>query len=131
MNQLLNRSELDVLIQQLEIKQQAQWFDLKLAFSEASIQLQPLNIVKNSLHELAVESKLPEAVLQSLLGFGADYLSKLLFKETANAKFKHLLIGVLQAEITPQEKKQSDAIYLYSKIAFNVIEKFAKKKTSA
>jgi len=70
-------------------------------------------------------------VLQSVLGFGADYLSKLLFKDTGNAKFKHLLIGVLQAEITPQEKKQSDAIYLFSQVAYSVISKLTKKKTNA
>jgi len=131
MTQSLTAAELDALIQQLEIKQQAQWFELKVAFSQASIQFQPLNIVKNSLHELAAESKLPEGVLQGILGFGADYLSNLLFKESGHTKFKHLLIGVLQAEITPQEKKQADTISLFSKIAFNIISKLGQKKTSA
>jgi hypothetical protein len=127
MHQLLTFDELNVLINELEMKQQVQWKSIKYNLSLASEKLQPLHIVKNSLNEVVGNSPIANSILQGLLGLGAGYLSKTLLNNASHAKFKHLILGVLQAEISPQEKKQADAVYLIGKLAYSMFGAFSKK----
>lgn len=122
------QKEIDALIQNLEQKQIAQWVQLQEHFSEVSDQFQPINIVKNSLKEIRIEKFISEKLLTGLFGLGVGYLTDRFLKEETHKKFKALIAGLVQAEITAEEKSKTETIHLYSKIALNIIAQLTSKK---
>ncbi len=128
MDTLSVQKELDILIQNLEQKQQEQWEHLQASFSEVSDQFQPINIVKNSLKEIKIEKFISEKLLTGLFGLGMGYLADRYLKEETHKKFKIILAGLVQAEITAEEKSKTETIHLYTKIALNIIAQLTSKK---
>jgi hypothetical protein len=121
MNKISLQNELDELIQGLEIRQNGQWNQLNNSFAEVADQLQPINIVKNSLKEIKLEKLISEKLVFILFGLGVGYLSERFSREDAHKKFRSILAGLVQSEITLEEQSQTAKINLYSKIAYNVI----------
>lgn len=121
--------DINRLIEELELKQLEQYKKIQLGFDNLATQLEPLNIVKNSLQELKIDTSLSKKVVSGLFGIGVGYLTKRFLKEDSHDKLRNLMATLLQTELNAEAKQQSDTILLYSKLAYTLISQFTAKKS--
>lgn len=126
MEQIKTQYELRAAILRLEIQQAEERIALKEHFQLAYKSIKPANIILNTLKDLGESSILKDGILNSSVGFGTGYLSKVLFQGVVNSPIKKILGSAIMFGITNFVTKNPDAIKAMAKKIFNL---FGKRST--
>ena len=129
MKKISSITELKETILLLEIKQLNEGQLLKEQFKITYESLRPVNLIKNTLHELAIVPDLKGDLLKATLSLVAGYLSKKVLIGSTNNPLKKLLGTLLQMGVTSIVSKNTDGIK--SGVIYLVNNIFSKKDTLA
>ncbi|MFO7672842.1 MAG: hypothetical protein R6V74_03960 [Lutibacter sp.] len=127
MDQIKTQYELRAAILRLEIQQAEEGRALKEHFQLAYKSIKPANIILNTLKDLGESSILKDGILNSSVGFGTGYLSKVLFQGVVNSPIKKLLGSAIMFGITNFVTKHPEGIKLMGAKIF----KFFGSKTAS
>ncbi|MEP7322151.1 MAG: hypothetical protein ABI761_09535 [Saprospiraceae bacterium] len=114
-------TELEEAIQQLEKKQAMERQLLKEQFHIAYESVKPVNLIKNTMKEIAETKDLKDHIINTALGLSAGYLSKILFVRASKNPMKKMLgnalmIGISNAVIKHPEAVKSIGIGIFRMI---------------
>ena len=87
-------------IQLLEVKQAANRKQLKEQFHSIYESFRPVNLLRNTLHDISSSPNLIDNILGTALGLATGLISNLVFKGMAGTGFRKLLNPVLQSGVT-------------------------------
>lgn len=127
MDKITNITELNQAILLLEAKQTLEGCMLKEQSKITYESLKPINLIKNTIKELASSPDFKADLINTSLGVVVGYLSKKLAIGETNNPFKQLLGTILQMGVTSVVAKNSDGL---KSTVLNLIQTlFAKKET--
>lgn len=110
MEKITTVAELKSAIQQLEYKQAGEWPLLKEQFISAYQSFKPVNLIKNTLHELVTAPDLKGDLLNTSLSLAAGYLTKKIVVGTTQNPLKQLFGTLLQMGVTSIASKNAEVI---------------------
>lgn len=120
MEPIKTQHELRAAILQLEYQQAEEGKALKEQFHLAYNSVKPANIILNTLKDLGDSNFVKDGFLNTSVGFGTGYLSKMIFQGVVNSPVKKLLGSVLMYGITNFVSKNPDGIKLMGKKIFKM-----------
>lgn len=126
MEPIKTQHELRAAILQLEYQQAKEGRELKEQFQLAYNSVRPANIILNTLKDLGDSSFVKDGFLNTTVGLGTGYLSKMVFQGVVNSPIKKLLGSVLMYGITNFVSRNPDGIKLMGKKLFKM---FGSKST--
>lgn len=129
MKKITSIIELRETIALLEIKQATEGALLKEQFNVTYENLRPINLIKNTLHQLTSAPDLKGDILNASIGLAAGYLSKKVAIGATHNPFKQLLGNLLQMGITSIVSKNGEGIKATAMQLINNF--FGKKDTQA
>ena len=91
MKNINTMSELENEIAVLRQRQQQDLSALKSQYHVTVENLQPVNLVKNALHDVLTAPDLKSNLIKAAIGFGTTYLSKTLYSENSANPIKRIL----------------------------------------
>ncbi len=112
MEPIKTQHELRAAIRRLEYQQAEEGKALKEQFQVAYKSVRPANIILNTLKDLGDSDFIKDGVLNTSVGFGTGYLSKILFQGVVNSPIKKLLGSAIMFGITNFVTKHPDGIKL-------------------
>ncbi|MHB1146769.1 MAG: hypothetical protein ACYC01_04150, partial [Lutibacter sp.] len=120
MEPIKTQHELRAAILRLEYQQTEEGRALKEQFHLAYKSVKPANIILNTLKDLGDSSIITDNFLNTSVGFGTGYLSKMVFQGVVNSPIKKLLGSVLMYGITNFVSRNPDGIKLMGKKLFKM-----------
>ncbi|MDP2068222.1 MAG: hypothetical protein Q8K04_04585 [Lutibacter sp.] len=120
MEPIKTQHELRAAILRLEYQQAEEGKALKEQFQTAYNSVKPANIILNTLKDLGDSDFIKDGILNTSVGFGTGYLSKMLFQGVVNSPIKKLLGSALMFGITNVVAKNPDSIKAMAKKIFNL-----------
>ena len=120
MEPIKTQYELRAAILRLEYQQAEEGRALKEQFQTAYNSVKPANIILNTLKDLGDSDFIKDGILNTSVGFGTGYLSKMLFQGVVNSPIKKLLGSALMFGITNVVAKNPDGIKAMAKKIFNL-----------
>lgn len=123
MEQIKTQHDLRAAILRLEHQQAEEGKALKEQFKTAYNSVRPANIILNTLKDLGDSSFVKDGFLNTTVGLGTGYLSKVVFQGVVNSPIKKLLGSALMFGITNVVAKNPDAIKNMAKKFFNLFGK--------
>jgi len=120
MEPIKTQHELRAAILRLEYQQAEEGRALKEQFQTAYNSVKPANIILNTLKDLGDSDFIKDGILNTSVGFGTGYLSKMLFQGVVNSPIKKLLGSALMFGITNVVAKNPDGIKAMAKKIFNL-----------
>lgn len=112
MEPIKTQHELRAAILRLEYQQAEEGKALKEQFQTAYNSVKPANIILNTLKDLGDSDFIKDGILNTSVGFGTGYLSKMLFQGVVNSPIKKLLGSAIMFGITNFVTKHPDGIKL-------------------
>ncbi|MFM2224036.1 MAG: hypothetical protein RJA07_238 [Bacteroidota bacterium] len=112
-------ADLKAAIQQLEYQQTKEWYELKSEALASYENLQPLNVLKNSLQKAVALPNLKTDLINASMGLAAGYLSKALLVGDSKSPIKKALGALLQFGIANVVSKNSETIKSFAENVFN------------
>jgi len=110
MEPITTQHELRDAIRQLEYKQSDDGKALKEQFHLAYNSVKPANIILDTLKDLSESSIIKDNFLNTTVGFGTGYLSKMIFQGVVNSPIKKLFGSALMFGITNLVAKNPEGI---------------------
>jgi hypothetical protein len=129
MEQIKTQNELRAAILRLESQQAEEGKALKEQFHLAYNSIKPANIILNTLKDLGESSLVQDGFLNTTVGLGTGYLSKILFQGVVKSPIKKLLGSALMFGITNIVAKNPDSIKAMAKKIFNLFGSHPTKET--
>lgn len=126
MEKIKTRHELRAAILRLEYQQVEEGKELKEQFKTTYESIKPSNIILTTLKDLGESSIIKDGFLNTTVGLGTGYLSKMIFQGAVNSPIKKLLGSALMFGITNIVAKNPDAIKAMAKKIFKL---FGKRST--
>ena len=120
MEPITTQRELRAAILQLENKQSEDGKALKEQFHLAYNSVKPANIILDTLKDLGESSVIQDNFLNTTVGFGTGYLSKMIFQGVVNSPIKKLLGSVLMYGVTNLVTKNTEGIKLMTSKIFKL-----------
>lgn len=120
MEPIKTQHELRAAILRLEYQQSEDGRALKEQFHLAYNSVKPANIILNTIKDLGESSILKDNFLNTSVGLGTGYLSKMIFQGVVNSPVKKLLGSVLMYGITNFVSRNPDGIKLMGKKLFKM-----------
>lgn len=130
MEQIKTQHELRAAIIRLEIQQAEEGRALKEQFQTAYQSIKPANIILNTLKDLGESNFVKDGFLNTTVGLGTGYLSKVVFQGVVNSPIKKLLGSALMFGISNVVAKNPDAIKAMAKKIFNLFGKRSSKEVN-
>jgi hypothetical protein len=116
---------LNAAIDLLQSKQTEELNALKDQFNVAYESLKPINLIKNTLHEVAtLPSDTRNDLLHTAVGVALGYFSKVIFVGTSSSPTKKMMGTLIQLVVTNVITKNAGAIITYGE---NLFERIFKK----
>ncbi|MFA7081245.1 MAG: hypothetical protein WC135_01415 [Bacteroidales bacterium] len=115
MQTINSASELKKAIQMLEIDRAVQWELLQEQVFTTYETMKPINIIKNSLQDMASSPHIINKLFPSLVGFFSKFITKQTSKSKSDNPIKNVLNSLLQVGITS---------FILNPIAINVVKGF-------
>lgn len=128
MEQIKTQHELRAAIIRLEYQQAEEGKALKEQFQTAYQSVKPANIILNTLKDLGESSFVKDGFLNTTVGLGTGYLSKMVFQGVVKSPIKKLLGSALMFGITNVVAKNPDGIKAMAKKIFNLFGKRSTKE---
>jgi hypothetical protein len=100
METVFNIDKLDQMILQLKAEQKTAWEDIKMEIDEIKEDLNPINLIQNTFHEINEIVGFKSNLLQTILSIGAGYLSRKMIIGKSDSKIKTFLGSLLQLFVT-------------------------------
>jgi hypothetical protein len=100
MQKITSTADLKNAIQFLEGKQAANRNQLKEQFHATIENFRPVNLLKNTLHDISSSPNLIDDILGTVFGLVTGLISNLVLKGIGSARFRKLLSPVLQSGVT-------------------------------
>ena len=127
MDNITCAAELRIAIQTLEFERDIQGQVLKEQFFVTFESLKPVNLIKNTLHEITSSPYLIDNMLGAIMGMVSGYVSKKIAVGTSHSLIRKILGSVVQFGITNVVAQHPDML----KTAGNyLIEKFIHRHAS-
>ncbi len=123
-------SSLRAAIQQLEARQAEEVKMIRAQFGLAYESVKPINLIKNTFKEAAESLDLRENMLNTSVGLGAGYLSKLLFVGMSHNPVKKLLGNVLMFGITNVVAKHPEAVKSLGNRIINLVRTRSRRRSN-
>lgn len=120
MEPIKTQHELRAAILRLEYQQSEDGRALKEQFHLAYNSVKPANIILNTLKDLGDSNFVKDGFLNTSVGLGTGYLSKMIFQGIVNSPVKKLLGSVLMYGITNFVSRNPDGIKLMGKKLFKM-----------
>lgn len=127
MEQIKTQHDLRAAILRLELQQAEEGKALKEQFQTAYQSVRPANIILNTLKDLGDSSFVKDGFLNTTVGLGTGYLSKMVFQGVVKSPIKKLLGSALMFGITNVVSKNPETIKAIAKKIFNL---FGKRSTN-
>ncbi len=127
MEPIKTQHELRAAILRLESQQAEEGKALKEQFQTAYNSVKPANIILNTLKDLGDSNFVKDGFLNTSVGFGTGYLSKIIFQGVVNSPVKKLIGSALMYGITNFVSRNPDGIKLMGKKLFKM---FGSKSTA-
>ena len=127
MKQITSIEELDEAIKLLEIKHSSEAMLLKGQLQVTYENMRPVNLLKNTLHDLVSSADFKDGVFSSILSKSAGYLSKKIVTGSTLNPIKLLSGNILQMIVTSLVSKNTDGI---KRAAVQFITKIVSKKNA-
>lgn len=108
-----NKSELDNAIRELENRKILQENLLINEFKATRESLRPINLIKESFHNLANNSDMQGGILKAAAGIGVGILAKKIFPGNSLSPIKKLLGGFFKAAAINSTISNADKIKAY------------------
>lgn len=121
MQTITSQSELKAAILQLEQKQLDDGRILKEQFRLTYNSLKPANIILNTIKDLGTSTDLKDNIINSSVGLGTGYVSKLLFQGILKSPIRKILGSVLMFGVTNLVSKNPDFIKLMGQRFFKLM----------
>ncbi|MDD3723629.1 MAG: hypothetical protein PHW92_14300 [Lutibacter sp.] len=122
MEKITTQQELKAAILLLEQKQLQEGNELKNQFRVAYNSVKPANIILNTLKNLGESSIVKEGILNTSVGFGTGYLTKMVFQGVVNSPLKKLFGSALMFGITNVVSKNPEVIKSLGRKFFNLFK---------
>ncbi len=111
MGNITSSTELKIAIQQLEVEQTIEGQLLKEQFYIVHESLKPINLLRNTIHEIATSPHLIDSILGTAAGLVSGYLSRKIVMIGASGNLVRKLFGsVLQLGVTNVVSQNPDTI---------------------
>jgi len=110
MEKITCAAEIKIAIQNLEFEREIQGQLLKEQFLITFESLKPINLIKNTLHEITSSPYLIDNLLGAVTGMVGGYLSRVLTVGASNNLFKKIAGSILQFGVTNVVANHSDII---------------------
>ena len=123
MEPIKTQHDLREAILRLEIQQAEEGKALKEQFQTVYNSVKPVNIILNTLKDLGDSDFIKDGILNTTVGFGTGYLSKMLFQGLVKSPIKKLIGSALMFGVTNMVAKNPDAIKAMAKKIFNLFGK--------
>ncbi len=120
MESIKTQHELRAAIIRLEFQQAEEGKALKEQFQIAYNSIKPANIILNTLKDLGNSDLIKDGFLNTSVGFGTGYISKMLFQVAGKSPIKKLIGSALMFGITNFISKNPDAIKAMAKKIFKL-----------
>jgi hypothetical protein len=120
MGTITTQHELRAAIIHLEYQQTEEGKALKEQFQTVYNSVKPANIILNTIKDLGESSIIKDGILNTSVGFGTGYLSKMIFQSTVNSPLKKLLGSALMFGITNLVTKNPEGIKLMASKIFKL-----------
>lgn len=106
MNKISNTKELKLAIAALEAKRSDEGRVVKEQFLNIQAQLQPLNVLKNTVKGFMTSTELKNSILDLSMGASAGYLIKSMFNGESKSVFKRLVSIATQSLVSAEVVKK-------------------------
>lgn len=93
---ITNSDQLQAAIRELEQKKDLQEAELRTHFHEVVSQLEPQNLLRNSIKQYSIGKVLNSGLLQTVAGLGVSYLSGKLIARKSTGSLTNVLRAALQ-----------------------------------
>lgn len=110
MQKITSQSALKLAILQLEQRQEEEGKILKEQFKLTYNSLKPANILMGAIKDLSSSTLLKDNILNSSVGLGAGYASKMLFQGIVSSPIKKILGSALMFGVTKLVSNNPDFI---------------------
>jgi hypothetical protein len=120
MGTITTQHELRAAILRLEVQQSEDGKALKEQFYLVYDSVKPANIILNTLKDLGDSDLIKDGILNTSVGFGTGYLSKMLFQGLVKSPIKKLLGSALMYSIKNLVSKNPDIIKLMASKIFKL-----------
>jgi len=120
MEPITTQRELRTAILQLENKQSEDGKALKKQIYLAYNSMKPANIILDTLKDLGESSIIKDNFLNTTVGFGTGYLSKMIFQGVVKSPLKKLIGSVLMYGVTNLVTNNTEAIKLMASKIFKL-----------
>jgi hypothetical protein len=94
----------------LKIKQAQDLILMKEQLHTTFESLKPINLIKNTFHEIEDSPEIKNGLLNSAVGYATDFISKKVMVNAADNSMKKIIGSVLQFAITNLVAKNADTI---------------------
>ena len=121
MQNITSSTELKNAIQLLEMEQAIKGQQLKEQFQLTYESLKPINILKNTLDDIALTPNLIDNILGTAMGLVSGYLSKKIFIGSSGNMFKKFFGSILQFSVANVVAQHSDTIKSFGQFIFQHI----------
>jgi ABC-type dipeptide/oligopeptide/nickel transport system ATPase subunit len=124
MGKIQSISELDEAIQMLERKREEEVEMLRVVFYQTYESVKPINMIKNIFKESLEPQNIKDSLVNTSVGFGFGYLSKLLFQGVVRVPFKKIFGSALMLGVENLIAKNPEVV---SSLASFILNTFSKK----
>lgn len=92
--------QLNQKIQQLEVRQDAEWCSIKDEIDDIKENLKPINLIRNTVEEINETIGFKSHMAQSAISIGIGYLAKRFIVGKGDTMFKGILGTIVQLVVT-------------------------------
>ncbi|MEN2487594.1 hypothetical protein AAYQ05_07315 [Flavobacterium sp. B11] len=100
MEAIYNIDQLNQRIEELEVRQDKEWCDIKDEIDEIKNNLKPINLIRNTVEEINETVGFKSHIAQSAISIGIGYLAKRFIVGKGDSMFKGILGSVVQLIVT-------------------------------
>ena len=112
----------------MEAKQANDWQAVKEQFHISYESLKPINIIKNTIHDVTSSPDMKGNLLSNIIGLATGYLSRKIMIGSKGNPIKRLLGSILQFTVTNFVSRHSDSIKSSGENILQKIIKYRKEK---
>lgn len=127
MGKIKSMSDLEDTIQMLELKRDEEVEIMREVFYLTYESLKPINIIKNIFKESVTPFSGKDNLVNTSVGLGFGYLSKILFQSVVKLPFKNLIGSALMLSVENLVAKNPEVVSALSSLFLDVVSKKPKK----